>query len=423
MASGVPLVLWAVAPPEQARGGHALLDATGQLSGLVGMAMLSIAFVLSSRVRSLESWFGGLDGMYRVHHALGLSAFSLLLLHPIGHAARFIPEEMERFFLFFAPSHGQAAVNFGVIAFWLMAALIGLTLYSRVPYDKWKLSHKVMGVVLVLGAVHLIGVEPTRGRAVSVAGNPFLRSYILLLTAAGLFGYVYKLLVVPLLARRHPYRVAQVRRLNPRVLEVSLVPQDGHVRFEPGQFVFVTFYADALTREAHPFTICSIPREGHVTFTVKSLGDFTERLHARLEPCTGAKLEGPYGRFDYREGSSRQIWLAGGVGIAPFLSWARHMVSDDGEPRDVELYYCVHSREDAVFLDDFRTIEARLEGFRVALICSAERGRLRADEVGDLEGRDIFMCGPKRFTSDLQRQFVRRGVPRQRIHFEDFEFR
>jgi predicted ferric reductase len=36
---------------------------------------------------------------------------------------------------------------------------------------------------------------------------------------------------------------------------------------------------------------------------------------------------------------------------------------------------------------------------------------------------DVFMCGPKRLTEDLHRQFRHRGVPARRIHFEDFEFR
>ncbi len=41
-----------------------------------------------------------------------------------------------------------------------------------------------------------------------------------------------------------------------------------------------------------------------------------------LRTGTRVQVEGPYGRFDFRKGGARQIWLAGGIGITPFLAWA-----------------------------------------------------------------------------------------------------
>jgi predicted ferric reductase len=86
-------------------------------------------------------------------------------------------------------------------------------------------------------------------------------------------------------------------------------------------------------------------------------------------------------------------------------------------------YYCVHSRSDAVQYQELESIAARSDHLQVTLVCSEERGRLRAEDVGSLDDKDIFMCGPKSLTTDLQRQFLQLGVARSRIHFEDFEFR
>lgn len=65
----MPVVLWLVAGPEAPvgrRGAEAgSFLAVGQVAGLVGMALLSVSFVLSARLRGLEDYFGGLDGMYR----------------------------------------------------------------------------------------------------------------------------------------------------------------------------------------------------------------------------------------------------------------------------------------------------------------------------------------------------------------------
>jgi ferredoxin-NADP reductase len=56
-------------------------------------------------------------------------------------------------------------------------------------------------------------------------------------------------------------------------------------------------------------------------------------------------------------------------------------------------------------------------------VCSANQGHVRAVDLGELRNKDVFMCGPKHFTSDLKAQFLKLGVPDHRIHFEDFEFR
>ena len=423
----LPIVLWLLTESAEPRGrryyDYADLVNAGQLAGLVGMAMLSIAFVLSSRARFLEDYFGGLDKMYRVHHQLGQTAFVLLLVHPVAHALRFIPERFDRALLFLLPTHEKLAVNLGAYAFWGLLPLMILTLFVKIPYDKWKLSHKFLGLVLVFGTIHILTVESTRGRPVAVLQNPLLRYYMLGLAALGVISFCYKLIVLPLLSRRCMYKVKAVKRFSDEVLQIELSPRRRRVTFTPGQFVFVTFYQEGLSREAHPFTICTLPEQKDVELTVKALGDFTNALHRQLRSGAGAKVEGPYGRFDYRMGSPQQIWIAAGVGVTPFLSWARHIEQAQDSTYQATFYYCVHSQSDAVQFQEFERIAAQRVNLQVALVCSEEQGHLRATDVGNLDDKDIFMCGPKSFTTDLQRQFVQLGVDDDRIHFEDFEFR
>ena len=277
----------------------------GQVAGLVGMAMLSIAFVLSSRARFLEDYFGGLDKMYRVHHRLGQTAFVLLLIHPVAQALRFIPDDFGRALRFLFPTHERLTVNLGAYAFWGLLLLMTLTLFVKIPYDKWKLSHKFLGLVLVIGTIHMLTVQSTPGRPVTVLQNPLLRYYMFGLAALAVFFFFYKIIVLPLLSRRHMYTVKAVRRLSNEVLQIELSPWRQRVTFMPGQFVFVTFFQEGLSHEAHPFTICTVPEQKDIALVVKALGDFTNALYRRLQSGAGAKVEGPYGRFDYRVGSLR----------------------------------------------------------------------------------------------------------------------
>jgi predicted ferric reductase len=260
---------------------------------------------------------------------------------------------------------------------------------------------------------------------VLVAESPGLRVYMVGLAGLGLAGALYKLVVVPRQAGNHRYVVDATHNLNDEVMEIELVPQrpDENIGFFPGQFVWVTFEHENLSREAHPFTICSPAGASRLRLTVKALGDFTSDLHRHLMPGTPVRVEGPYGRFDYRQGAPKQVWIAGGVGVAPFLSWARHMAETDDRTHDVEFYYCVHSRGDAVYLEELQSIGDALPTLKIALVCSVEDGHLHAEDVADLDDRDIFLCGPQRLIQDLTQQFRTLGVSRGRIHAEDFEFR
>ncbi len=423
----LPFFFWLVADAPSSPGAQRRFDPSmmrvGQVAGLLGMAMLSISFVLASRARFMEDYFGGLDKMYQVHHRMGLTAFVLLLIHPVSYGLGFIPLQIDRAILFLLPVHGRAAVNLGVFAFWGLVLLMILTLYTRVPYDKWKLSHKLLGLVLVVSAIHMLAVEQTRARPVAMLQNSALRTYMIGLAALGMAAFLYKLIALPLLSRRHLYTVEAARRISDDVLEVELRPRGRPVVFTPGQFVFVTFYGPGLSREAHPLTICNVPDDDVLVLTAKVLGDFTDTLYQELRAGAVAKIEGPYGRFDFRKGTRKQIWLAGGVGIVPFLSWARSMADSPSVETEAILYYCVHSRGDAVHFEEFRTLANQLDALEVVLVCSEEQGHIQAADLGDVRDRDIYMCGPRRFTEDLRRQLLDLDVPRDRIHFEDFEFR
>jgi predicted ferric reductase len=154
------------------------------------------------------------------------------------------------------------------------------------------------------------------------------------------------------------------------------------------------------------------------------VGDYTRALRG-LEEGAEAVVEGPYGSFSHRSVPGReQIWLAGGIGVTPFLSMARSLRYAN-EPA-VDLYYCVEHAEEAHFLDELQAVAARRGDFRVFLVPRDEVGFLTAErlarESGDLAARDILICGPPAMIESLRSQLRARGVPGERIHAEEFGF-
>jgi predicted ferric reductase len=137
-----------------------------------------------------------------------------------------------------------------------------------------------------------------------------------------------------------------------------------------------------------------------------------------------AVVGGPHGRFDYRRGTYRQIWLAGGVGVTPFLSWLRSL--DRHLPHRVEFFFTTDG--DPPFADEIRAIAARHDSLRVHLVNALADGRLvperfleAAGGVGD--DLSVFMCGPKGMLSVFETSFRLAGVPRRRIRREHFDWR
>ena len=147
----VTTILFGVAKVEFASLSPSLWQMGAQLTGLLGLALLSWSFVLSIRHPILERLFGGLDRVYKIHHIVGGVAFLMVLNHPLLLIINSLP--MNSLKLYLVPGT-MIDYNAGIFALYLLLLLIVLTLFVDLPYYLWKQTHEWMGVVIMLGAVH-----------------------------------------------------------------------------------------------------------------------------------------------------------------------------------------------------------------------------------------------------------------------------
>jgi predicted ferric reductase len=164
---------------------------------------------------------------------------------------------------------------------------------------------------------------------------------------------------------------------------------------------------------------------------VKAVGDYTRALPG-VEPGAWVRVEGPYGGFWHRgDREGRQVWIAGGIGITPFLSMVRSLPvatapgDEEGiRSHAIDLYYLTDRVAAAVFLDELLDLAAQRPGLRIIPHADEEHGFLTADGIvktsGELDGAAVYLCGPKPMTDALTGQLMGLGVPRNRIHFEEF---
>ena len=128
----------------------------------------------------------------------------------------------------------------------------------------------------------------------------------------------------------------------------------------------------------HPFTIASADRgDRTISFQIKALGDYTRGLADRLQAGTGRAVEGPYGRFDIarRNPRAQQIWIAGGIGVTPFLAWLESLQANPGNAPAADLHYCTRDRAADPFVARLESLCASLPGVRLQ-VHGAQQGEV-----------------------------------------------
>lgn len=411
----IPLVLWARISPMAIRFGslYATVISLGQLTGLVGAALFALSLILSGRFRWTEGLFGGMNRVYIAHHIIGGIGFILLMVHPLILLYTRAMISFNKAALFFVPGQ-NASDTFGILSLLSLMVLLIATYYVKLHYHIWKLLHKFLGASFFLGFLHMFLTQS------DVARDTPMRMYMLGISTIALLVYVYRTILGRWLVRKCQCSVTSITPLSGEMVQIALQPQGHLSACEPGQFVFLSFNSNAFSPEWHPFSISSINPDGTIEVIIKQLGDYTKHVH---EICLGmnAWIEGPYGRFYHNVRVPKQIWIAGGVGVTPFLSMAKRLNTDTL----VDLYYVVHDQQEAVGANLLHELVQSHANFRVCIYdTSAQKTRITAQMIqetsGDLAGRDIYICGPPPMMKSLRSQLQALHVFGDHIHTEEF---
>jgi len=376
-----------------------------QYLGSAALIAMAITQVLATRMRGLETVFGGLDRIYVLHKWLGIGALVMVLLHDT------IDAEIDG--LGKETLLVEIAETLGEISLYGFLALALLTIATFVPYHLWKLTHKFMGAFFAASMFHFAFI------LIPFKLSDPLGVYLLAICTIGLVAYAATLLP---LGRWHGYKVDAITPTGDAV-EIRLVPERRGFAHKPGQFAFVSFEAQGLA-EPHPFTLSSAARQdGALSFTVKPLGDYTRLLARELKLGTQARVSRPFGHF--RRSTRRQVWVAAGIGITPFRALAQAHGADAPQ---ATLLYATRARDTAPHLDELEQEAQALKTLTVEVFASSEGQRLSAADVtraagGALGDVDVMYCGPEGLRRALLAELTAAGLPARRFHFEEFEIR
>jgi len=178
----------------------------------------------------------------------------------------------------------------------------------------------------------------------------------------------------------------------------------GTMTFGAGQFVNLEIPG---TDEVRSYSIANAPHvSDRIELVVKLLpgGTFSGHLRSRLAVGDRLRVFGPLGELKLRLSHRRVLMVAGGSGLAPFLSMLRHLEAR-GKPRDVDLVYGARRVRDLYRVEELERLAAVLPGVRFVPALSEPEGEPWAGERGlvtdviartypTLEGYDAYLAGP-----------------------------
>ena len=403
------ILVWLLFPPVFDGRENFARTYAGEVLGSTAIILMAYSLFLTTRPKWAEKFFGGLDKMYRAHRRSSTTAFIILFIHLF-----IVPISYPGF---------QLGNYLAVIAF---TGVVGIVLITLSPeglaaesYEGWKKLHRFIGIFFIIGFIHALTVD-SLDALIAI-------TWVQLFFIVGVVSYLYTEIFGRFLGKYLPYRVENIQALNNEITEVDLLPNSAELKkHQAGQFLFVRFPNSKGLNESHPFTISSAPSENRLRLTIKSSGDFTERLKQTLEVGAEAIIEGPFGLFDYKTGGGKQIWVAGGIGITPFLAFIRDM---ENEPvREIYFYYSVRVPAEMVFQEELENADAKYQNLTMFYHYSEEMGHLTFEDVvskipSEITEYDLYLCGPLPMIESFSGAATQAGIPTDQIHYEEFSLR
>lgn len=382
--------------------------------GVVALTLMAQAAVLGGRWRLVESWFAGLDRVYETHKWLGVFALAFASAHFAFKAGTDAWETASIIAL--PPGITRLARQ---LAFLALMLIVMLALNRKIRYSVWRWWHKLSGPLFLIVILHWLSFKSPI--ALTSPAGIWLAAF----STLGVISAGYKLLLYPVLSSHGEYCLVSVSP-DKTAVRLQFLPVRHAIPFQPGQFGFLSLKEDGF-REPHPFTIASgNEADGRVVFLIRASGDYTEKLVTHATVGMHADVYAPFGRFTRKVDAPREIWIAGGVGISPFIAWLRDQSANDFEK--VTLFYFYTPGREFPGVEKIARLVHR-QGAELVLVPGGPDSPEFSKRLGEIAHADdasaisVSFCGPSGLLKRVRRLIRANGIPEANLRYEKFEFR
>ena len=204
--------------------------------------------------------------------------------------------------------------------------------------------------------------------------------------------------------------------------------------FSAGQYLSISLEIGNI-KLSRPYSLASSPREalnGHYMLTIKRVKDGLASNYILDNWAVGSEVTAsePLGVFTYEplRDANTVIGIAGGSGITPFRSLAK-AIADGDEEANLILLYGSRTLEDAIFQDEFKSLEKTCSKFKLVNVLSheendgCEKGFITAELIKKYAPEadySLFLCGPQAMYDFVDKEIATLGLRRKFVRHELF---
>lgn len=207
--------------------------------------------------------------------------------------------------------------------------------------------------------------------------------------------------------------------------------------FRPGQFIDLSLpglHADGPHCLTHTFSIASSCFASDILLATRMRDSSFKRALSVLPLGSEVSIEGPMGSFVLHGDVSRPaVFLAGGIGITPFLSILSSVPIDKHHP-PVLLFYSNRYFEDAAFLNILCDLEMSTDNFyfvptftRIVPGQGGWRGatgpinvQMLSHHINNLQNPIYYVAGPPGMVAGIHQTLAELAVRKEDIRTEHF---
>lgn len=235
----------------------------------------------------------------------------------------------------------------------------------------------------------------------------------------------------------HEYKVAEISNVTPSVALLTLENPSVKFDFSAGQYAALHFKSRGRPSPVRCFSIVSPSQEqSRLQFAFRVTGNYSYRL-SQLRVGDNVYVQGPFGDFTVNPQYDRSlVFMAGGIGITPFLSMLLSLTKMRLNIPITLLYAC-RDESDVPFADQLMQLQRQNPNLKVVFVlgkapasarfanASVVTGKIDEELVAKTCGQaapdtTYFLCGPPKFMDSLSSALSHQGVHEDRIIMESF---
>ena len=208
-------------------------------------------------------------------------------------------------------------------------------------------------------------------------------------------------------------------------------------RYQAGQSVLVKLSNPPETDnegDARTFTIANAPREPELMIATRMRDTAFKRVLKTVPMGTAVMIDGPNGEMVLHDDPARPaVFLAGGIGITPFLAMVRN-AANERLSHPLYLFYSNRRPEDAAFLPELQKMEQLNPNYRLIATMSepeksterwsGETGFIRREmlegHLPDTAKPIYYFAGPPSMTNAMRQMLEGMSISEQAMRYEEF---